>query len=440
MNKINKSIANSPFKSVPKGVIGEILMEAFSPRARQVCKLFREIFDKNCHRFLIKKLENGNVNDLVISRLLTEYKDDKKNEKINPFKILKNFFYFLRNRSELIHLVVRNNPLEPCDFRETLPRRKIKFENIIQEMQKAFEDGNLVNCTRLSLDLGLCPEKFSSNAIKSKAKQTRKHLETESTQQSFAASNSLDYDHDGCSILFAVPSQISCYKNLKFFRATCNQLHFLSDEFCLLNHLEQLYLDRNYLTDFPNQFGNLAALTILSVTENYISFLPPSFCNLTNLQILDLRENKLESLPPNFGNLISLYELNLSDNKLPLLPHGIWNLTNLKSLNLANNQLYFLPTGMEKSIVLKELNLQYNNLSQLPSGLSQLTTLEVLNVSNNQLLALPKMKLLTKLTELHVKCNACDLRIAEALQIEQVEKQDTRKRKRDLEIDFPKKK
>lgn len=58
--------------------------------------------------------------------------------------------------------------------------------------------------------------------------------------------------------------------NLKWFHCTDNQIICLPDEFCNLNNLTQLNLDRNQITNLPCNFIKLSNLKWLSLSDNLL--------------------------------------------------------------------------------------------------------------------------------------------------------------------------
>ncbi|GAG57292.1 unnamed protein product, partial [marine sediment metagenome] len=101
-----------------------------------------------------------------------------------------------------------------------------------------------------------------------------------------------------------------------------------------LESLQELSLNRNWLTTLPESLGNLKSLERLDLSENQLTTLPESIGDLTSLKELDLWENRLTTLPESIGNLISLQTINLKGNQISILPESIGDLSSLKILNM----------------------------------------------------------------------------------------------------------
>ncbi|XP_015109989.1 leucine-rich repeat-containing protein 7 [Diachasma alloeum] len=111
-----------------------------------------------------------------------------------------------------------------------------------------------------------------------------------------------------------VPKGIGKFKGLKRIDLGGNDLSWLSKEFCGLDKLETLIVDRNSLVEFPQDIGKLRNLKELRASENHLGSLPGSFGELKSLEILDLYDNNFSELPPALGECVALKELDFERN------------------------------------------------------------------------------------------------------------------------------
>ncbi len=165
-------------------------------------------------------------------------------------------------------------------------------------------------------------------------------------------------------------------------------LSCLPVELWSLTALEELYLNRNLLTELPAEIGNLTALQVLFLEFNQLAQLPAEIGNLTALQVLRLGGNQLTQLPDEIRKLSRLETLMLSINPLKELPASLWTLTGLKHLSLAKNQLTEVSAGISNLAALENLICNNNQLAEIPS-LSNLRNLERLLCHDNPLERLP---------------------------------------------------
>ena len=214
-------------------------------------------------------------------------------------------------------------------------------------------------------------------------------------------------------------------------------------------------MSSNFLTDLPNEIGNLSELVQLRLGINQLSSVSPALKNLQRLEVLkfmprvsvkmhvtmsnlqelllnnsklcptvcrfgngsflglaklaylDLPFNQIEQLPDHLDCLTSLNVFLLSNNLLRTLPQSVALLSSLTLLKLSNNQLSFLPQHFGSNLPsLTELALDSNKLTSLPESLAGVETLEYLDLHSNTISELPaELGRLSKLAILNLRNN-----------------------------------
>lgn len=91
----------------------------------------------------------------------------------------------------------------------------------------------------------------------------------------------------------------------------------LPTEIRFLDQLQKLYLNRNYLSSFPNVF--LPDLEVLNLENNWISDFP-NLENFPSLKYLNLKNNSISELP-SFLTHSRLQYLNLAENPISRIPY-----------------------------------------------------------------------------------------------------------------------
>ncbi|KAF7141420.1 hypothetical protein RHSIM_Rhsim06G0196800 [Rhododendron simsii] len=149
-----------------------------------------------------------------------------------------------------------------------------------------------------------------------------------------------------------------------------------------LSNLSCLKLDNNPLRQIPSDgFQAAPKLQILDLSGN-ASCLPehPAFSSLPQLQELYLRRIHISEFPSALLQLQQLRLLDLSQNSLQLIPKGIKNMTSLTELDLSDNNITTLPAELgllEPS--LQVLKLDGNPLRSIRRAILDRGTKAVLN-------------------------------------------------------------
>ena len=105
------------------------------------------------------------------------------------------------------------------------------------------------------------------------------------------------------------------YSSIKGYRFNSLYDEEYIDQVGKLTGLEELEMDSNSLTEFPEGIRNLKNLKTLDISDNYLTKVPEWIGELTNLKSLILRYNKLTTLPDSIANLENnLYDLRMEGN------------------------------------------------------------------------------------------------------------------------------
>ncbi|MDW7695377.1 gliding motility-associated C-terminal domain-containing protein [Flammeovirgaceae bacterium SG7u.111] len=156
-----------------------------------------------------------------------------------------------------------------------------------------------------------------------------------------------------------------------------------------LSLLEDLFLDKNNLSDTIPNMGNLTNLQRLNLSENELSGpIPATLGSLANLREMNLSSNDLSGeIPASLGSLSALEVLNLSRNNLSgEIPSSFGGLSNLRTLDLRDNSLGGeLPEELRNLANLETLNLSRNLYDELPDDLDTYTNIDNIIIINNQL-------------------------------------------------------
>ena len=178
-----------------------------------------------------------------------------------------------------------------------------------------------------------------------------------------------------------LPVWITSLTVLKVLYLTNNQISDIS-LLAKMPSLELIYMNRNKVSELPEDIGNLKQLRRLYLGHNQLEYLPDSFYELTELRMLILKANKLTSLDDKIRQLQRLVNLDISKNQLSELPAGIGQCRELKQLQLNSNKLASLPWQMKDLGVLEELNIARNQLTAIES---LPTAIKVLRMEGNPL-------------------------------------------------------
>ncbi|ELU09151.1 hypothetical protein CAPTEDRAFT_216837 [Capitella teleta] len=119
-----------------------------------------------------------------------------------------------------------------------------------------------------------------------------------------------------------------------------NQLSVIVDgAFSKYNHLDNVDLSDNTITEIGALAFNNTILKILKLSKNLLSSLPNLVCVKDTLQILSVWQNNISTIDT-ISSLVNLVKLNLNSNSLTYIKSELFhNLSSLETLLLRNNKL-----------------------------------------------------------------------------------------------------
>jgi Leucine-rich repeat (LRR) protein len=189
--------------------------------------------------------------------------------------------------------------------------------------------------------------------------------------------------------VFQSQNDVRKYRQRKMYLSVC-QVHEWEPDTDV--HTGRTYYRNNVsgetswdLPSILNTIGNMYSIEELYLKNNAIKVLPESFVQLTKLVKLCLNRNRISDLPENFGNLIALQVLELSNNELKLLPVSLCDCKELIELLLDDNHLLRLPENLGFLPKLRKLDISHNRLKTVPFSIGYCTTLQFLFANENPL-------------------------------------------------------
>ncbi len=219
-----------------------------------------------------------------------------------------------------------------------------------------------------------------------------------------------------------LPDDIAKLKNLKILYLDENNFRTIPQVVFKLKNLEVLSMrgwgtfddDTNHhlLTIVPSQIDKLTSLVELNLEKNNITDVPQEFAQLKSLRRLFLYGNGLSAAAVGgISRLYMLEVLDLSANNITGLPASFSNLKNLKYLGLDNEWEEGCPVGDAMGFPnvlcsltnLEVLSMQGQSIDSVPASIGNLKKLRMLDLYGNQFLYLPEsIGNLTELTSLNI--------------------------------------
>jgi hypothetical protein len=184
--------------------------------------------------------------------------------------------------------------------------------------------------------------------------------------------------------------------------------------FSVLPLLQELYLERNGLTNLPSDISELTQLETLDLSSNRFDQIPECISTLQKLRNLVLNQNNITEIPAHISNLkalnvfraednsiteisedllnncLALREISLEGNKVSVVPASISNLTGLRMISLANNLLVEFPTALFANGVMHYAKLNNNQIKEFPVDLKLMKSFDQVDLRNNHIDDIPR--------------------------------------------------
>lgn len=179
---------------------------------------------------------------------------------------------------------------------------------------------------------------------------------------------------------------------IKLFYSFNNMVGTFPDELEQLTKLEEVFLIRAKVEEFPIVLTRIPSLLSLNLFQNQIpGTIPPEIGNMTGVQQLSLDGNLLGGvLPVELANLTQLRRLSICNNQFTQLPN-LSTLSNLQYLDLCRNQFKGeVPAWFFEMETLQYLNLSENRFNgTFPVEASLVQRQFRLFLANNQIESFP---------------------------------------------------
>ncbi len=169
------------------------------------------------------------------------------------------------------------------------------------------------------------------------------------------------------------------------------------------NHVTEIVLVDNNLSDTLPSLSGLTALFHFNVSRNQLTGSIPSLDGLTALGYFNVSFNQLTGVIPSLSGLTSLTAFTVDENKLTGSIPSLSGLTALTAFNASVNQLTGSIPSLSGLTALNYFYVSYNQLTGSIPSLNGLTALSNFNISNNQLTgSIPSLDGLTALEYFNV--------------------------------------
>ncbi|XP_031560252.1 malignant fibrous histiocytoma-amplified sequence 1 homolog [Actinia tenebrosa] len=183
---------------------------------------------------------------------------------------------------------------------------------------------------------------------------------------------------------------ISALTSLEYLDVSKNALNAFPESFANLKELERLNIWQNSFAKAPSILIGLTKLKILDISYNKLEvFDLDLFTSGIKVEDLDLEGNELTTFPEKVCSLDSLQRLDVGRNKISDIPEDIKNLRKLEELWINNNNLNAFPKVICKLLSLETFSISYNNIKAVPNELAYLSELKNLELDHCGLDVMP---------------------------------------------------
>lgn len=195
------------------------------------------------------------------------------------------------------------------------------------------------------------------------------------------------------------PKEIALLKNIKHLEVSADFWSnangasiYVLDNICGLKHLESLVFNLYRDTVISPQIKKLEHLKSLEFRNSFLTQLPEEIGNLSQLRKLVINRDanmpkgrsRNFKLPIAIKNLKKLQHLSLRSLPIHDLPAGIGGLEMLQYADFRHCQIHSIPASMGALHQLEELELGFNSLNRLPVGFGDLQKLKRLMLYRNE--------------------------------------------------------
>lgn len=164
------------------------------------------------------------------------------------------------------------------------------------------------------------------------------------------------------AVLKEIPEEIRSFKNLEVLHITQSEISELPIWLLELKKLKRLTLDCN-LTNFPDFIFDIKSLVYIDLSGNNIQRFTINGIKNNHLKELDMSFNRMTEIPDCFSNLQSLEILRIENNSLTTISKVIGDMKSLKFLYLYRNKIYDYDDHMINAKNLEGLFIQDNPIS-----------------------------------------------------------------------------
>uniref|UniRef100_A0A6U6BRA6 Disease resistance R13L4/SHOC-2-like LRR domain-containing protein n=2 Tax=Guillardia theta TaxID=55529 RepID=A0A6U6BRA6_GUITH len=196
----------------------------------------------------------------------------------------------------------------------------------------------------------------------------------------------LDWSGRGMNFMPQIPPE---YKNAQNVLLNDNKLTAFPQELNQLGILQSLRIDSNSITNVPSYVAHFPMLKHLRAHDNTISSLSSNIGQCKHLLSLDLQRNQLSSIPLSLAACTGLTKLWLSENRIEQIPYTFSHLQNLKSFRIDKNRLKEIEPGITKMKALVQFRASHNQIKEIPVDFGNASQLTELSLNHNSIEALP---------------------------------------------------
>lgn len=297
--------------------------------------------DKNKHL-------NVNIDDLLLLPINTEKITSLNLSKCNLTELPKCFTFtnllevdLSHNQLEYVpHLIYVNKKIQTLNMSNnklTNFNRKPKCSSFLLDLN--LSDNYLTNIPSWIYSTNcddLSTLKLSNNPFEYKAQLLGRYLKNLKTLE--LNNTNLRFNENKTRFLMEIPKLEVLHLSNTLQNKHSNFIKDLNfEKSAFTSYLKELHLTGLGIPTIPENIIILENLEVINLNKNYISWFPSTFTRLINLRVLIVSENDLLSLPSDINKLKNLEKLFISDNSVGSIPESIIQLEHLQTLDCYKN-------------------------------------------------------------------------------------------------------